>query len=91
MNPGVVIGSGFWENKIIASHLFYKIFSGFKYSTEGITGYVDVEDVCKSMIELTENESIKNEQFIIVNENLSSETLVNKTLKTLNKKKKVEY
>ena len=66
----VVIGSGFWENKNCAGvNLFYKIFKGFQYSTEGATGYVDVEDVCKSMIELTENKSIKNEQFIIVNEN----------------------
>lgn len=88
VNPGVVIGSGFWKNKNCASHLFYKISKGFKYSTEGITGYIDIEDVCKSMIQLTENQFIKNEQFILVNENLSSKDLVNKTLNTLNNKKK---
>ncbi|WKD85416.1 dTDP-4-oxo-6-deoxy-D-allose reductase [Polaribacter huanghezhanensis] len=68
VNPGVILGAGFWD--INTGQFFSKAAKGFKYFTEGVTGFVGVEDVAKAMIQLTES-SVKNEQFILVSENNS--------------------
>ena len=68
VNPGVILGSGFWETG--SGKLFTQVYKGFKYFTEGITGFVGVKDVVKSMI-LLMNSDIKNERFILVSENKS--------------------
>lgn len=68
VNPGVILGSGFW--KAGSGKLFTQIYNGFKYYTEGITGFVAVQDVVKPMIQLMQS-SIKNERFILVSENKS--------------------
>ncbi len=41
-----------------------------KYYTNGITGYVDIHDVVKSMIQLMAGH-VKNERYLLVAENLS--------------------
>jgi dihydroflavonol-4-reductase len=41
------------------------VYHGFNYYTEGVTGFVSVQDVVKAMIQLV-NSSIKNERFILV-------------------------
>ena len=66
VNPGVVLGSGFWSSG--SGKLFSQVFKGFNYYTEGITGFVGVKDVVKSMI-LLMNSDVKNERFILVSEN----------------------
>mgnify|MGYP000044153530 CR=1 FL=1 len=68
VNPGVILGSGFWQTG--SGKLFSKIYNGFKYYTEGITGFVGVKDVVSVMIKLM-NSEIKNERFILVAENKS--------------------
>ena len=68
VNPGVILGSGFWGKG--SSKLFTQVFNGFQYFTEGITGFVGVKDVVKSMV-LLMNSNIKNERFILVSENKS--------------------
>ncbi len=68
VNPGVILGSGFWETG--SGKLFSQVYNGFKYFTEGITGFVSVQDVVKPMIQLM-NSDIKNERFILVSENKS--------------------
>jgi nucleoside-diphosphate-sugar epimerase len=68
VNPGVILGSGLWETG--SGKLFTQVYNGFKYFTEGITGFVGVKDVVKSMI-LLMNSNIKNERFILVAENKS--------------------
>ncbi|TVZ56315.1 nucleoside-diphosphate-sugar epimerase [Lutibacter sp. Hel_I_33_5] len=68
VNPGVILGSGFWNEG--TGKLFTQINNGFKYYTEGITGFVGVKDVVKSMILLL-NSDINNERFILVAENKS--------------------
>ncbi len=68
VNPGVILGSGFWKTG--SGKLFAQVYNGFKYFTEGITGFVGVKDVVKSMI-LLMNSEIKNERFILVSENKS--------------------
>lgn len=68
VNPGVILGSGFYKTG--SGKLFSQVYNGFKYYTEGITGFVGVKDVVKAMILLT-NSNIKNERFILVAENRS--------------------
>ena len=68
VNPGIILGEGFWNSG--SGKLFTKVFNGFKYYTEGVTGFVGVKDVVKTMVLLT-NSTIKNERFILVSENKS--------------------
>ena len=68
VNPGVILGGGFWQSG--SGKLFSQVFNGFKYFTEGITGFVSVQDVVKPMI-LLMNSDVKNERFILVSENKS--------------------
>ena len=66
VNPGVILGAGFWSSG--SGKLFSQVYNGFKYYTEGVTGFISVKDVVKAMIGLTESD-IKNERFILVSEN----------------------
>lgn len=68
VNPGVILGSGFWTAG--SGKLFRQIYNGFKYYTEGRTGFVSIQDVVKPMI-LLMNSAVKNERFILVSENKS--------------------
>jgi dihydroflavonol-4-reductase len=66
VNPGIILGSGFWIAG--SGKLFSQVKNGFKYYTEGITGFVGVKDVVKAMV-LLMNSKVKNERFILVSEN----------------------
>ncbi len=66
VNPGVILGSGFWQSG--SGKMFSKIYKGFKFYTEGVTGFIGVADVVKVMINLMES-NISNERYILVSEN----------------------
>lgn len=68
VNPGVILGAGFWHQG--SGALFSKINNGFPFYTEGITGFVSVNDVVKAMILLMKSD-IVNERYILVSENIS--------------------
>ncbi|UAM98098.1 SDR family oxidoreductase [Polaribacter litorisediminis] len=68
VNPGVILGSGFWNAG--SGKIFSQVYKGLKYYTEGVTGFVSVQDVVKPMI-LLMNSTIHNERFILVSENKS--------------------
>ena len=84
VNPGVILGSGFWNEG--SGKMFTQVDNGFKFYTEGITGFVSVQDVVKAMIMLTES-SIKNERFILVSENKSFKQILITIADGLNKKR----
>lgn len=84
INPGVILGSGFWHNG--PGELFTKFYNEFKFYTEGITGFVGVKDVVKTMILLMES-PIKNERFILVSENSSFKDLFFKIADAFHKKR----
>lgn len=67
-NPGIILGPSNWNRSSTA--LFKKIYSGLTYFPTGTNGFVDVRDVSKSIIELTQSK-INNQRFIIVAENIS--------------------
>lgn len=75
VNPGVVIGPGYWRGGSSGS-LFTKVYRNNSYYTKGSTGYVDVFDVTDSMIQLMES-LITNDRFILVSENLDIKTFIN--------------
>ncbi len=68
VNPGVILGSGFWNAG--SGKLFSRAYNVSAYYTEGKTGFVSVKDVVKPMI-LLMNSTVKNERFILVSENKS--------------------
>ena len=84
VNPGVILGSGFWQNG--TGELFSKAFEQFPFYTEGITGFVSVTDVAKAMTQLMQS-NIKNERFILVSENWSFRELFFEMADAFNKKR----
>jgi len=73
VNPGVILGSGFWDSG--SGSLFSQVYNGFSFYSSGSTGFVGVEDVVTSMIQLMESD-VKNERFILVSENKSFGTIL---------------
>ena len=82
VNPGVIIGSGFWKKG--SGKLFSNVQKGLKFFTEGVTGFVGVQDVVKIMIELMSS-SIRNQRYILVSENLSYKEMLFMIADALNK------
>lgn len=76
VNPGVIIGPGIWRYG--SGSLIKMIYNGLKYYTKGSTGYIDVNDVVKIMIQLVKSD-VKNERYILVSENLSFKAFFTKT------------
>lgn len=83
VNPGIILGSGFWDTG--SGKLFSRVYKGFKYYTEGITGFVGVKDVVSVMIKLMESDII-NERFILVSENRSFKEVLFSIAAVLRKK-----
>lgn len=68
VNPSVIIGEA--TGTTGSGAIFEMVRKGLKYYTQGGTGFVDVEDVAKTMILLMDNE-VAAERFIISNQNFS--------------------
>lgn len=73
VNPGIILGSGFWNSG--SGEIFTKVYNGFPFYTLGQTGFVGVQDVVESMIQLMES-SVVNERFILVAENKSFQDIL---------------
>ncbi len=83
VNPSVIIGPGNWDRS--SSMLFSTIWKGLRYYTEGVSGYVDVRDVVKAMIQLMESD-ISGERFLVTSDNLSFREVFEMIAKALEKK-----
>lgn len=73
VNPGVILGISGMNTG--SSQLFYQMQKGLMFYTMGGTGYVDVQDVVKAMILLTESK-ISGERFVLVGENASNRDIL---------------
>ncbi len=73
VNPGVILGPGFWETGTGA--LFTAANKGYSFYPPGGTGFVTVHDVVRLMIALMDS-SIENERFIAVAENLTFKNIL---------------
>ena len=74
VNPGVILGVSGSETG--SSQLFIKVQKGLLFYTNGGSGYIDVRDVVKAMIQLTKSD-ISAERFILVGENCSNKEILN--------------
>ena len=68
VNPTVIIAPGFWNQS--SGALFSTIARGLPFYTHGVTGYVGVNDVVKSMLDLMKS-NISGERFIVNSQNVS--------------------
>ncbi|MFB9842257.1 SDR family NAD(P)-dependent oxidoreductase [Mucilaginibacter ginsenosidivorans] len=73
VNPSMIIGPNAGTEG--SGALFETVRKGLKFYTEGSMGFVDVEDVAKSMIALM-NSDISSERFIVSAENRAYKPLV---------------
>lgn len=74
VNPGVILGPGFWEQG--SGLLFKKVAKGLSFYTKGTTGFVAVPDVVRMTVELMRN-GYSNDRFTLVAENISFQDLLN--------------
>ncbi len=68
VNPSVILGPGDWNRS--SGALFSTIKKGLSFYTSGATGYVDVVDVVRIMLQLM-NSNISGERFILNGDNCS--------------------
>jgi dihydroflavonol-4-reductase len=66
VNPAIILGAGDWENG--SSKIFKSVYNEFPWFTEGITGFVDVKDVARAMVQLMQS-PVSGEKFILSGEN----------------------
>ena len=84
INPGVIIGPGFWEQG--SGLLFKKVANGLSFYTKGITGFIAVPDVVEIAVKLMKSHH-SNERYILVSENIDFRDLLNSIANSLNVKR----
>lgn len=82
LNPGIIIGPGFWDSG--SGQIFKRIDAGLNYHFPKTTGFVGVQDVVNAAI-CTMESSTKNEQFILVAENLEFKTVLEMIAESIDK------
>ena len=80
VNPGVVIGPGFWKSG--SGTFFYYAAEASKYSLPGGTGFISIHDVIDSLLGLM-NSNIKNERFVLVDENATYLDIVGRIARSM--------
>lgn len=83
VNPSIILGAGGWNEG--STKIFKTAYEAFPWYTEGITGFVDVRDVAKAMIQLM-GSSIANERFIISAYNVSYKEVFTMAAEAFHKK-----
>ena len=66
VNPSIILGSGFWHDG--SGMLLKNAWKEFPYYTEGINGFVDVQDVVEVMIRLMDSD-ITAQRYVLSAEN----------------------
>jgi nucleoside-diphosphate-sugar epimerase len=86
VNPSIILGPGDWTSGSPA--FFDQIYRGLKFYTTGLTGFVDVRDVSKAMLMLT-NEHLseaKGNRFLLSSANYSYKKMFELIARALNVK-----
>lgn len=73
INPTTVLGYGDWNES--SCELFKNVYNGFKWYSNGVNGFVDVDDVARATLGLMDSR-ISGERFIINSENWSFKQLM---------------
>ncbi len=74
VNPGTILGYGNWHTSSCA--IFKNVYRGISWYTEGINGFVGVEDVAEATVQLLQS-NITEKRFIINADNWSFRRLLN--------------
>lgn len=61
--PSVILGAGMWTRS--SARLYFTAAKGVPFYTRGVTGYVDVRDVARLMVRLTDDPAVKGRRFIL--------------------------
>ncbi|MGB0403355.1 MAG: NAD-dependent epimerase/dehydratase family protein [Salibacteraceae bacterium] len=83
VNPGIIIGPGEWGKS--STNVFKTAWKGLKFYSSGTNAFVDVRDVSRAMLLLSEKK-IFNERFLLIAENKSFKFFFDTIAKSLNKK-----
>jgi nucleoside-diphosphate-sugar epimerase len=83
VNPSVIIGPGDWNHG--SPRIIQNVYRGLKFYTPGGTGFVDVRDVVKAMVNLMQS-SIRDERFLLNGANLSYQEFFTMVARYLNVK-----
>lgn len=86
VNPSIILGPANWNTG--SAKIFKSVWDGMKFYTKGVTGFVAVQDVAQSMIQLMEDsnfETCKNQRYILSAENLSYQSIFSQIADALNK------
>lgn len=73
VNPSIILGGGMWGRS--STRLFITAARGLIFYTKGVSGYVDVRDVCRLMIRLAEDKKVRGERFVLNGGNYSYKEL----------------
>jgi len=84
VNPSLILGYGDWNSS--SSSIFKNIYDGFPWYTNGINGFVDVEDVSRAIVNLLSSE-IRSERFILNGSNWNYRKLFNTIADAFGKKR----
>jgi nucleoside-diphosphate-sugar epimerase len=88
VNPAVILGVGNWNQGSAA--IFQKMWEGLRFYTKGVTGFVDVRDVCKAMTMLM-NSEFSSQRYVVSAENISWKQMFGTIAKSLNKQEPSIY
>lgn len=84
VNPSTILGYGDWNSSSCA--LFKNVYKGIPWYTNGVNGFVDIEDVSRAIVMLLAT-NIQSERFILNGENWSYRKLLNTIADGLEKKR----
>lgn len=83
VNPSLILGGDNWDNG--SSAIFKSAYNEIPWYSDGVSGFVDVQDVAGAMILLIESD-IRSERFILSSENLSFREIFSSIAKCFGKK-----
>lgn len=83
VNPSTILGFGNWDNSSCA--IFKNVFQEFPWYTNGVNGFIDVQDAARAIVGLLEH-SVSMERFILNGDSWSFKHLLETIAKGLNKK-----
>jgi len=84
LNPSTILGYGDWNNTSCA--LFKTAYDEFPWYTEGVNGFVDVQDTAKAVVLLLQTK-ISGERFLLSCDNWSFHELLNSIANEFTKKR----
>lgn len=83
INPSVILGCADWNKG--SAEIFKTVYNEFPWYTQGVHGFVDVQDVARAAVMLM-NSDVSSERFILNGINISYKDLFFKIAKAFNKK-----